>query len=352
MRKALEGFHHDFTYHEQPGAGHWWGNACVDWPPLFDLFARHRIPGDESASEVNFTTANPGISASSHWAAIEAQEHPLARSSVLLHLDRDASGRSGRFGGVTENVARLSLKSPAYPHAGAFNVELDGQLLTNIAVSASEPKLWLARENGAWRTVPAPSPRLKGPARYGPFKEAFNHRFLMVYGTRGTPEENAWALAKARYDAESFWYRGNGSIDVLPDTRFDPKREPDRGVILYGNAGSNGAWDALLRDSPVQVAAGRVRVGSREWQGSDLACLFLRPRPGSDTACVGVVSGSGLAGMKLTDRAPYFISGVAFPDCTVFNPAVLAKGADAVLAAGFFGNDWTVEGGDFAGLTR
>ena len=352
MRKVLEGFHSDFKYHEQPGAGHWWGNACVDWPPLFDLLAHHRIPGDESVHEVNFTTANPGVSASSHWAFIEAQEHPLARSSVRLRLDRDAGGLSGRFSGATENVARLALKHPGCPRGGTFNVELDGQQLTHIAVSASEPMLWFARERGFWRTVFAPCPSLKGPARYGPFKEAFNHRFLMVYGTRGTPEENAWALAKARFDAESFWYRGNGSIDVLPDTRFDPKREPDRGVILYGNAGSNGAWDPLLRDSPVQVAAGRVRVGSREWEGADLACLFLRPRPGSETACVGVVSGSGLAGMKLTDRAPYFISGVAFPDCTVFGPAVLAKGADAVLATGFFGNDWTVEGGDFAGLAN
>ena len=352
MRQVLEGFHRDFTYHEQPGAGHWWGNACVDWPPLFDLFAHHRIPADESVHEVNFITANPGISASSHWAFIEAQEHPLARSRVLLRLDRDASGLSGRFSGVTENVARLALKPPAYPRTGTFNVELDGQQMTNVAVSASKPKLWFARESGAWRTVSAPSPRLKGPARYGPFKEAFNQRFLMVYGTRGTPEENAWALAKARYDAETFWYRGNGSIDVLPDSRFDPKREPDRGVILYGNAESNGAWDALLRDSPVQVAAGRVRVGSREWQGLDLACLFLRPRPGSDTACVGVVSGSGLVGMKLNDRVPYFMAGVAFPDCTVFDPAVLARGADAVLATGFFGNDWTVEDGDFAGLTH
>jgi hypothetical protein len=60
--------------------------------------------------------------------------------------------------------------------------------------------------------------------------------------TRGTPEENGWGLAKARYDAETFWYRGNGSVDVVPDTVFlesgraDEYR--DRNVIVYGHSES------------------------------------------------------------------------------------------------------------------
>ena len=77
--------------------------------------------------------------------------------------------------------------------------------------------------------------------RYGPFKEAFQHCMQFVYGTQGTEEENAWAFAKARYDAEQFWYRGNGSIDVIPDIEFDPDRDKDRAVIVYGNADTNTA---------------------------------------------------------------------------------------------------------------
>ena len=46
MREVLGTFHPDFSYHEQPGAGHWWGSACVDWPPLFAFLngARCRPP--------------------------------------------------------------------------------------------------------------------------------------------------------------------------------------------------------------------------------------------------------------------------------------------------------------------
>jgi len=41
---------------------------------------------------------------------------------------------------------------------------------------------------------------MKGPHINGHSKRLFNHHFLLVYGTKGTPEENIWAFAKARYD--------------------------------------------------------------------------------------------------------------------------------------------------------
>ena len=171
---------------------------------------------------------------------------------------------------------------------------------------------------------------------------------IFVYGTRGTPEENAWALNKARFDAESFWYRGNGSVDVIPDVAFNLHAAPDRGVILYGNADSNGAWPALLADSPVQVRRGEIKLGSRSSTGDDLACLFLRPRSGSAVACVAVVSGTGVTGMRLTDRLPYFLSGVEYPDVTIIGSEMLKQGSKGFRAAGFFGVDWSVESGEFA----
>jgi hypothetical protein len=80
---------------------------------------------------------------------------------------------------------------------------------------------------------------------------------------------------------------------VVADADFDPKREADRNVIVYGNADTHAHWGALLADSPVQVTRGEVRVGDRKESGDDLTCLFVRPRPVSATASVGVVSGTG-----------------------------------------------------------
>ena len=64
-------------------------------------------------------------------------------------------------------------------------------------------------------------------------------------------------------------------------------------------------------------------------------------------ACVGVVAGTGMTGLRLTERLPYFISGVAYPDCTVFTAKGLKEGAAPILAAGYFGQDWGVDTGEF-----
>ena len=350
MRELLGTFHHDFAWHEVPGAGHWFGNQSVDWPGIFDLFGRHRIPKPTDVRHLRFTTANPGISAKCQWASIEAQVHALAPSRIDMEWDAPAR----RFTGSTENVTRLALHLDLLEKGSMPTVILDGQTLTNLNGAGSMsggamPKtVWLARRGDRWVVSGPASLADKGPHRAGPFKEAFAHRILLVYGTRGTPEENAWALAKARFDSESFWYRGNASLEMIPDTAFNPRQHRDRGVILYGNADSNAAWQVLLGDSPVQVRRGSVRVGDRETTGTDLCCLFLRPRRDSDVASVGVVSGSGVVGMRLADRLPYFLAGVALPDLTVFTPATLEQGWGAVLGAGYFGNDWSVENGEIA----
>jgi len=353
MKAELAAFDPDVAYHEQPGVRHWWdisdepGADCVDWPPMFDYFARHAIPTDESLRDIHFTTVNPGVSAMCHWLEVEQQVHALEPSTIDVRWD---PGKR-RFVGTTANIERLSFDLRQIAPGKSFAVELDGQTLKGLPWPTNTNKLWLQNSSGKWTVAAELPPEQKGPARCGPFKDAFRHHMIFVYGTRGTAEENAWAFAKARFDAESFWYRGNGSVDVVPDTIFDARAEPDRSVILYGNADSNGAWPALLADSPVQVNENQVRIGSRVLSGNDLACLFLRPRSGSKAACVGVVSGSGLVGMKLTDRLNYFLSGVAYPDCTVLGADMLFKGVEGVRAAGFFGNDWSVDNGDFAWLT-
>jgi predicted esterase len=356
MRKVLGEFHPDFAYHEQPGAGHWWGRACVDWPPLFEFLREHALPPANAVQRVEFVTASPGVSARAHWVTIEEQIRAFAPSSVHLRFDP----AHFRFRGTTENVGRLTLDvSRALGDRKAERtvaVELDGQTIASAAVltsSSGERPIWLARSAGKWSALPAAAPASrKSPARQGPFKEAFRNRFLFVIGTKGTPAENAWALAKARFDAEVFWYRGNGSVDTVLDRDFlDPARANlyrDRNVIVYGHSDSNAAWPVLLGDSPVQVKRGQVRIGQRTFTDDGLACLFVRPRSGSDRNSIGVVAGSGLRGLRLTDRLPYFTSGVAYPDCVVMNEETLTAGPSGILAAGFFGGDWGVDSGEFA----
>ena len=348
MVEELDKFHRDYRYHEQPGAGHWWdsddepGAACVDWGPMFDLFARRIRPDDDQLRDVDFVTAHPGVSARSHWLTIEAQRKPFMLSRATLHVDPIQR----RFRGKTDNVARLTLSADVLP-PGTISIDIDATTLKDFDRPKHGAPLRLAFDGKAWRVDERPTDGLKHPGRAGAFKDAFRNRAVLVYGTRGSAEENAWALAKARYDSEVFRYQGNGSFDVVPDSRFDPKAEPDRNVVLYGNADTNAAWQALLAGGPVGVSRESLRVGDRERKSPELGVLMIRPRPGSVLASVGVVGGTGPAGMRVTNRLPYFVSGVAYPDLFAASPRMLTDGVAGVVAAGYFGEDWGVAGGDF-----
>jgi hypothetical protein len=344
MRKHLGEFHPDFAYHEQPNVGHWWGNACVDWPPLIEFFERHTIPERKEIRELDFTTAHPGVSAQCHWVRIEAQTKPHQLSNVRGECDQ----KSRRFRCTTKNVARLSIDVSHLPPETPITIGLDGQEITEIPWPKETGRIWLRRPGEKWSLTEATPPRIKGPHRNGPFKDAFRNRMVFVYGTQGTPEENAACFAKARYDAETFWYRGNGSVDVIPDTQFGLCEDRNLNVILYGNDDTNFAWHALLAESPVQIRRGAGRIGEKEFKGDDFGCLFVRPRPGSDMAVVGVVAATGPAGMRLLGRVPYFVSGVGIPDCVVLTPSMLSVGDSGVRGAGYFGNDWEVDTGEFA----
>ncbi len=353
MREVLGAFHRDFDWHEQPGAGHWWGNSdepgseCVDWPPMFDFFARHRVPESASLRKIRFVTVNPGVSSRSHWLLVEGQEHAMEPTHVEAQWDPGL----GRLIVTTSNARRLAFDAAILgtPKEG-FRVEIDGQKLEGLRPEGrgTGSLLRIAKSGDRWSGAGELPAEYKNPVRSGPFKDAFRHRMIFVYGTRGTPEENAWALAKARFDAESFWYRGNGSPEVMPDTAFDAVLTRDRGVILYGHADMNAAWPLLMSMSPVQVRRGAVVVGDRRVEGDDLGCLFLQPRPGSATASVGVVAGSGLKGLRATQRLPYFMAGPGYPDLLLLGPGVWEQGTKGIVAAGFFGEDWSVQRGEFA----
>jgi dienelactone hydrolase len=362
MRSRLGEFHPDFVYYERPGANHWWGNQCVDWPPLMEFLHERTIPEQRDVRKIDFATANPGVCGQYSWASIEAQVRPLLISTIKLSVKPEAR----TFSGSTQNVSRLTLDltsfaatrpvekegktvdEPVLEPGKPLTIELDQQKLTDVPWPTAQPRLTLYREGDQWRVGGWAPATLKGPHRNGTFKDAFRNNMLFVVGTGGTDEEKNWAQSRARYDAEAFWYRGNGSIQIVRDSEFDAAKDPTRNVILYGNADTNSAWKALLADSPIRVNAGQVKIGDKVFSGVDLACLFIRPRPGSEKASVGVVSGTGPIGMRASFRIPYFISGVGLPDWIVVGPESTEKGVGGVRGTGFFGNDWGLSAEDTA----
>ncbi|MEZ4825142.1 MAG: hypothetical protein R3C61_02440 [Bacteroidia bacterium] len=108
-----------------------------------------------------------------------------------------------------------------------------------------------------------------------------NHRVVFVYGTAGTAAENAWAMQKARYDAESFWYQGNGSIEVIPDNLYSSEkyRKKRRDLRPFTE---QSRMETTAEDSPAG-SAGEIIVAEETYTGDDLATIFIRPMKGSET---------------------------------------------------------------------
>ena len=341
MRARLGAFHPNFSYYEQPGAGHWWGNECVDWPPLFTFLQQNERSRDDATRRLVFATVSPAISSTYHWLTVEAADRWMEPCRVDVELKPEERLLKLQ----QENVAAISFDLVAAGLApdSAVRLEMDGHTVTGSSPAAGT-RLCLSRgSEGTWHVIPPRDPQLKGPHRAGPFKEAFRRRMVFVYGTQGTAEENAWAFAKARFDQETWQYRANGSVDVIRDIDFSPPAFRHRNLILYGNADTNAAWTQIVDPSTLHVERGRLRCGDREWTGTDLALLAVTPRRDSHVASVGLISGTGLPGMRTLDGLPYFVSGVGYPDWTVLRTRCLQDGLSGIEAAGFFGNDWKLE---------
>ncbi|MGM9509844.1 prolyl oligopeptidase family serine peptidase [Larkinella sp. GY13] len=344
MRKLLGTFHPDFTHYEYPGGSHWYGNESVDWKPVFDYFKWHRIAADSAVNVIDFTTANPAISPTMRWVSVEQQEHPLQYSRVQLKRDKKAKTITGK----TDNVALLSLNLADFAVGETVTITLDS--LKAIAYQVKNPaeKLFLVK-NAVWEVGSKPALTAKGSHRNGTFKEPFNHRMVFVYGTTGTAAENEWAFNKARYDAETWYYRGNGAVDMVSDKEFNPAQFADRGVVLFGNATTNGAWNKLLKDCPIQVSRGALRIGDEQYTGEDVSAYFSWPRADSPVASVAVVTGTGLAGLKAADANQYFAAGSGFPDYMIFGLDMAKEGIKGVRKAGFFDNTWKLESREAVG---
>ncbi len=341
MRSRLADFHTDFAYYERPGAGHWWGDRCMDWPPMMEFLRAHRNPPTDRTTAVRFTTMSPAVNDRCNWARVHQQHRSMEPSSIDLQLTDVA------ISGTTQNVRILVLDlGAAGLTEGTIPISIDG---TDLEAPAGA-EAWLLRDADTWTTTQPPAPHFKGPHRAGPFKEAFRNGMVFVHGTAGDDLETRLNLEKARFDAEHWYYRANGAVDIIDDKTFKRRATGeyrDRNIILYGNASTNSAWGTVLGDAPVYITRDYVQIDANRLDGDDLACVFCFPRAGSDTATVGVVAGTGTTGTRLAMRMPYFVSGVGYPDVTVLTPRMLTDGVDGVAAAGFLGFNWAARDGEF-----
>ncbi|KQR66906.1 prolyl oligopeptidase family serine peptidase [Pedobacter sp. Leaf176] len=335
MKKMLSDFHSDFSYYEYPGGEHWFGDQSVDWPPLFNFFKWHSIAADTAVNHIDFITSSPGISASYRWATIYQQAEPLKYSRIVLDRDKKQPAITGK----TENVTVLKLSLADFNANQKISIKLDGLSTLDYITKTDHDSLFLKKTDQLWKIIPGVNQREKKPGRSGTFKEAFNHNMVFVVGTNGGVEASSVNMNKAKYDAESWYYRGNGAVDVITDKEFSSSKYNGRNIILYGNADNNAAWANLLKDCPIRVTNVQITVGGNTWKGDNLGAYYIWPQK-DNKHLIGVVASTGVTGMKSAYANQYFAGGSGFPDYMIFSSDLSKQGVKGIKLAGFYDNDW------------
>jgi len=343
MKKELARFHSDYSYYEYPGGEHWFGNQSVDWKPLFDFFKWHARLEDSAVNEIDFVTSSPGISSTYRWASIIQQTHPLVYSRMQLQR----INKTNTIKGSLENVQLLKLALNQFIANSTVQIILDSTKAIEYVTKSDNDSIYLSKQTNSWVIGSKPGSSQKNPERYGTFKEAFNNKMIFVYSTKGSKDENDWSLNKARYDAESWYYRGNGAVDIVADKDFSLAKYTGRGVVLYGNKSTNTAWNTLLNNCPIQMERNAVKVDDKSLSGDDLAGYFVWIMQNSPITSVAVVGGTGVKGMKAADANQYFAGGSGFPDFMIFRLGMLQSGVNDVEMVGFYDNNWKLTEQEF-----
>ncbi len=240
MTEALAHAGASFDLHVEGGAGHWWGNQCMDWPAIFTLFSGARLP--EDVESIDWTSVDPGVDSRHWWARVE---QPLEYGKAF-RVRASSQPEERRIEVTTENARFLVVER------AADALVLDGTSFGSVEEPLGRPPYaFLRGGDGSWQRSHEldPPDHEKSAARSGPFKRAFDQRFLIVTGTKGDAEETSELLGRARHDAEQWWYRANGQAQILSDVEYLAGGFEHRDVILYGNRDTNAAWESVLDES-------------------------------------------------------------------------------------------------------
>ncbi|MCE9581986.1 MAG: hypothetical protein K8T20_05665, partial [Planctomycetes bacterium] len=302
--------------------GHWWGGPdpgsdCLSYSEMSDWMQRRRRADNPASWE--FRTFSPSVSSSCRGFEILAQKKPYALSRVKAWEE----GETGDRFYETENAVHVRIKAPA-----AFT--LDGQAL--------KPGEYHRGAGGKWEPG-APAGLHKSPQLQGPFTQAFHKPFLLVTPSLGEAAETQDCVARARFDAEVWWLRGNGRARVVADSEVTAKDWKDFDLILYGNADSNACWKKIADRLPFRVSAGEVKIGDEVIKG-DLALAAVYPNPEVPSKLVAVVGATTAAGRRAWHALNWWHNDTGAPDLLCWGPDIHEKWADAFRAVGHYGADW------------
>jgi hypothetical protein len=296
------------TYHEEPGAGHWWdgdrapGVDCVDWVPLFETMQAARL--DPTELEFDFVSPSPSVSAKHSYVTIRSASDPMADVRVVS----TRGAEEGQLVVTTTNVRSLVLDGDALMARGMTRLTIDG-----APVGVRPGEIPIGPQDG------------KRPEVYGPFDQVLSRPWCFVYADDAAPILRDYAA----FLTSSWQVLGNGSACALPASEVDAALRASRNLVWIGAWPGTG-WAGTIPFT-WNAADRTVSVGTRSFTHSVIVFVFPW---GDGTRLGGAIAATPGDEMMLFRFMP-FTSHLVAPDYMVFGNA-------GISAAGFLTPEWSL----------
>ncbi len=276
--------------------------------------------------------------AQQHWLRITHMERVHEYSSVAADFSRRRGSR--RLNVESEGVFGISLALQAAPQRWReddLEIQIDGQVVCetdcwqDLEFWRSSASNW---SRGASPTEPA---RLTGPLQdmwYGPM--------IVVYGT----QQASWTpfLRTVAHRLAEMGRRVDIRLPVVADDELTPEQARSSSLILVGDRTNHSVIARYASELPIDVTAGRVRIGSTVIEDENLTVQFVYPNPEFTSNYMAIYTGTGAPGYDALRFSPRFL-----PDFVVYGPEIRRNMPDRrtfmgapVRAGGFFLTDWSL----------
>ncbi len=290
--------------------------------------------------------------AKAHWVTLQALEEHWRQArcearveSGGIHIDR------------LENVRALTLRFDP----GTCPVEMLGPVSIRIAgkeleaAPVASDRSWEAHlvrgDTGTWEVAATPLRERvsKRPGLQGPIDDAFMDSFLFVTPSGKHQYEGVAEFVQRELDhAVTHWRQQfRGEVRIKRDSEVTEEDIARHHLVLWGDPSSNSLLTRTVAKLPVTWTREICGAGSRTFDATHHALLFIQPNPLHPERYVVANSGPTYREYDYLNNARQVPK---LPDWAVVDvrSRMTSRGPGVVVAADFFGETWEVKETDVA----
>ena len=283
----------------------------------------------------------------SYWVKIERFVNLLQFAKVTAEI---VSANTIRV--ETDNVARFSLflTDKLVDIEQPITVIINDQKEFQIALKRNQRLVFSAKltddgkiadwqEGNLWHDRKL----IKKTGLMGPIVDAFNTGFVLVYGSKGTAEENL--VTKREAEAFSAQWRSWQHVPcrIMKDTKISDNEIEKYNLILFGDANCNLIVRKIDEFLPLCFKENSIVAGDKEFKGDDVGLAMIYPNPLNENRYVVIFAGiTSRATIGITRRIGTEFDYVVFDARTIginiLQGNLMVDGTP--LLYGFFDQDW------------